>query len=308
MNNITYRHLTAFLAVARYGSFTQAAAHLHLTQSTLTSTIKQLEQNVQLQLFDRTTRQVSLSGEGARFQPVAERLVSDFDTALEDLRARAHQQRGIICVAASASLLSTLLPAVIKPYHRQYPEVRLQLREEGASLIEQAVLNNEADFGMGGNHSANPQLCYQPILHDQYGVVFAADHPLADSTAALSWSACLQQPLLLLSKDHGIRQQLDAWQCLAGARDGIEVSKPASLAPLVKQGLGVSILPALAVGADAFTGLQFRPLMTPVRMRTLYIITRQGRSLSPAAAQLLSRTQAYLTRVQLPEYVTLAPV
>ena len=87
MNNISIRHIRAFLAVARDGSFTRAAESLHLTQSTLTGTIKQLEEQAGLTLFDRTTRQVLLSGEGERFLPVAERLLSDFDTAMTDLRA-----------------------------------------------------------------------------------------------------------------------------------------------------------------------------------------------------------------------------
>jgi len=103
VNNTSIRHIRAFLAVARDGSFTRAAESLHLTQSTLTGTIKQLEEQAGLTLFDRTTRQVLLSGEGERFLPVAERLLSDFDTAMTDLRAVAEQQQGQVGIAASPS-------------------------------------------------------------------------------------------------------------------------------------------------------------------------------------------------------------
>ncbi|MFT6352829.1 MAG: DNA-binding transcriptional LysR family regulator, partial [Neptuniibacter pectenicola] len=79
-NNISIRHLRAFTEIAKSGSFTRAAENLHLTQSTLTATIKQLEEQVELKLFDRTTRRVMLTGEGENFFPVAEKLISDFDT------------------------------------------------------------------------------------------------------------------------------------------------------------------------------------------------------------------------------------
>ncbi|MCV6612808.1 MAG: LysR family transcriptional regulator [Amphritea sp.] len=85
-SNLSIRHLRAFREVAQCGSFTQAAQRLHLTQSTLTATVKQLEQEIGLTLFDRTTRRVVLTREGQQFRSVAERLISDFDTAITDLR------------------------------------------------------------------------------------------------------------------------------------------------------------------------------------------------------------------------------
>lgn len=307
MNNISYRHLSAFIEVARHGSFTHAAEHLHVTQSTLTATIKQLEVQVALQLFDRTTRRVNLTREGERFYPVAERLISDFDTAINDLKASAHQQRGQVGIAASPSVLNSLLPTVIQSYHAAFPNIGLSLKEEGASGIEDSVINNLVDFGIGGNRSAHPELLYQPILQDQYGVVMNPDDPLANSDE-ICWDEITSRPLILLSAENGIRIQLeksitDKHLPLSFDKVMIEVSTPATLAALIQKGVGISILPALAASTEAFHLMKFRPLTSPVLSRELCLITRKGRSIGPAGQELLKRAILYLQDTNLPAYV-----
>lgn len=308
MNNLSYRHLTAFIEVARHGSFTHAAEHLHVTQSTLTATIKQLESQIELQLFDRTTRRVNLTAEGERFYPVAERLVSDFDTALADLRSSALQQQGHVSISASPSVLSSLLPAVIKAYKADYPNVSISLREEGASKIEESVINNDADFGIGGNHSAHPDLLYHPILIDHYGVVMRTDDPLSTSEPSELWNAISQRDLAMLSIDNGIRLQIDAYVKsgklpLKQDLSLLEASTPATLASLIRHGIGISILPALAASTPAFHSLLFIPLTAPSLNRELCLITRKGRSISPAGQDLFNRTRAYFTTIDLPAHV-----
>ena len=308
MNNISYRHLNAFIQVSRHGSFTHAAEHLHVTQSTLTATIKQLEAQVALQLFDRTTRRVNLTRDGERFYPVAERLISDFDTAINDLRASAQQQRGQIGIAASPSVLNSLLPPVIKAYRQAFPNIGISLKEEGASGIEESVINNIVDFGIGGNRSAHPELLYQPILQDRYGVVMTHDDPLLNMTDTLRWSDLKQHSLTMLSVENGIRIQLE--QLISKKQiplkldhSLIEASTPATLASLIQNGIGISILPALAASTPAFHSLAFKPLNEPVLRRELCLITRKGRSIGPAGEELLKRAIQYFQEAPLPAYV-----
>jgi DNA-binding transcriptional LysR family regulator len=87
----------------------------------------------------------------------------------------------------------------------------------------------------------------------------------------------------------------------------IEVSTPAGLADMVKAGLGVSILPALAASTSAFSTLTFMPLQSPELQRKIYIITRKGRALSPAAETMMIMLQDYFKTTQLPHHVTKAP-
>ncbi len=313
-NNIAIRHLRAFVAVAHHGSFTQAAKHLHLTQSSLTATIKQLEQQCGLVLLDRTTRRVLLNPEGEHFLPVAERLLSDFDTALSDLQAVAGHQHGQVGIAASPSTIACLLPRVVQTYHQRHANIGILLRDDSAAGIEQHVLANDVDFGVGGNHSDQPDLSYVPILRDRFGVVFCRGHRFeqmgagAVAETTLPWQALEHEALLMLSTDTGIRAQLS--QTPAGLsinlnldRPTIEVSSPAGLAALVESGIGLSILPALAAGTRSFEHLAFRPLSNPAIYRDLYIIRRRGRSLSPAAHAMLQLLRQTFSTMPLPAHV-----
>ncbi|MCW8883791.1 MAG: LysR family transcriptional regulator [Motiliproteus sp.] len=302
-NNISIRHLRAFRQVADCGSFTRAADSLHVTQSTLTATIKQLEGQVGLTLLDRTTRRVLLTSEGERFLPVAERLLSDFDTALTDLQARAEQQAGELSIAGSPSVLTCILPPLVRDYHRQYDNIAVYLRDDSAGAIEQRVLNNEVDFGIAGNHSNHPDLDYQPLLQDRYGVVFPAEHILA-ARDQICWQQLKDIEQLSLSSDTGIRAQLSAMNDANVPQQSlIEVSNPAVLAALVEQGLGVSVLPALAAATDSFRQLLFRPIEDPPCFREIHILTRRGRALSPAAEAMRQLVIEGIGKLLLPAHV-----
>jgi len=305
---IGIRHLQAFIEVARCGSFTRAAEHLYLTQSALTANIKQLEQDAGLTLFDRTTRRVVLSAEGERFLPVAQRLLSDFTAALTDLRARAQLQQGHVSIAGSPSVVTRLLPGALHQFCNENPAIHVRLRDESAGSLEQRVLNNEVDFAVAGNHSQQPELEYSPVLRDRYGLVVPSHHPLAQKSS-LIWKDVPSDHLLLLSQDTGIRAQLTRFSQqdhipIQFDQVRIEASNPASMAALISQGLGISLLPALAADVHSFEGLVFIPLEQPRIEREICIITRKGRALSPAAAALLDRLQVHLKQAPLPAWVS----
>ncbi len=306
-NNISIRQLQAFVQVAQNGSFTRAAEGLHLTQSTLTAQIQQLEEQAGLKLFDRTTRRVLLTAEGERFLPVAERLLSDFDTALTDLQSRAELKEGHVSLAGSPSVVTRLLPAALPEFRRKHSGISVHIRDDSAGSLEQRVLNNEVDFAIAGNHSQQPDLEYRPVLRDRYGLVVTQNHPLAGEKQ-LDWAQVPDDDLLLLSSDTGIRAQLERFSAsgqvhinLDGAR--IEATNPAGLAALIAQNLGVSVLPALAADTHSFEQLRFIPLQKPQLEREICIITRRGRALSPAAAALLSSIREQLSRMRLPDGV-----
>jgi DNA-binding transcriptional LysR family regulator len=298
MNNISIKHLRAFVSIANAGSFTRAAAQLNLTQSTLTASIKLLEQQAGLILLDRTTRQVTLTKEGERFFPVARRLINDFRLAMDDLQAGAEQQRGHISIATSPTANSFLIPELVCSYHQQYPNINLSIYESGASEIEQQVASKFADFGLGSNHSQHPELNYQLILQDQYGVVSTPDHPIAQQQT-LKWQDLPNFKLLHLSENNGIRAELERWHQQSIIQypkplPVIEASNPNGLAALIDNQLGISVLPALAAQVNAFQGLTFTLLTHPIRSRALYIVTRLDGTLSPSAQSILERLQGIL--------------
>ena len=283
-NNISIRHLRAFCEVAQQQSFTLAAKALFVTQSTLTTTVQQLEEQVGVKLFDRSTRKVYLTATGAEFLPTAQRLLFDFDGFLKDLSATAQVQRGQVAVAASPSFTSELLPAVVAQFHQAYPQVKTTLVDVTAQQIEQMVASHEVDFGIGSNRSGRQELSYTPLLKDSFGVVFPSDSAQAASSPA-TWADCQNQTVLELTSDTGIQAFLKLLPEPLGVEGVLSASSPATLGALVDKGLGVAILPALAASTAAFAGLTFRPLAEPRLERTLYLIERKERALSPAGEQ-----------------------
>ncbi len=101
-HNITLNHLKTFIVVARYGSFNQAAENLSRTQPAVTLSIKQLEAYLNLKLFERTTRSVTLTKDGKNFLPVANRLVLDFDIAISDMAGVSECRSGHVSIAVVA--------------------------------------------------------------------------------------------------------------------------------------------------------------------------------------------------------------
>jgi DNA-binding transcriptional LysR family regulator len=304
--NVTLKHLRAFVAVAEEGSYTRAAQRLHLTQSSLTATIQQLERSLGLTLFDRTTRRLALSREGSEFLPVAQRLLQDFDAAVRDIRAIAERQRGHVGVAAAPSVVALILPPVIAEFTTRYPGITVAIADGGSRSIQQRVLHSEIDFGITNQWADDTGLEFRPLLRDRFQVASNVGHPVARRRRA-TWRELEAYPHIMLTTDTGIRAALKTASPLpASARDPLyQLSSTTAVEALLRQGLGISILPALAARLIASRHLRFTPLVDPVVEREICIITRRGRALSPAAQSMLQLVSSHLSTAQLPSGVRL---
>jgi len=304
--NVSIRHLRSFVAVANTGSFTRAAERLFLTQSTLTATIQQLEEDVGLTLFDRNTRNVAMTQAALGFLEKAERMLQDFDAMIGDLRAISESAEGNLRIAAAPSILTWLLVPSVERFGASYPNVTLSLREGGSADIEHRVLNGEVDFGLSSPQKAYRELDYAPLLKDQYGVVCSRDHPLAIDQP-LKWSdiAPHEKSMVGLASDTHIgilhRETLQRFG-LSSYKE--EVSSSSSLFSVLSLGRRFSIVPALTAKTHQLGQLVFRPLFGPVVQREICFITRRLRSLSPSAGRLQEALLATLRAADAPPGVT----
>src|SRR5699024_4383206 len=148
MNNVTLKQLRAFVAVASEHSFTQAACTLHVTQSTLTSAIKALENELGMPLLDRSTRRVALTHQGQRFLPAARGLLRDLNESLDDLRMMATRERGAVSVCAAGSFIRYVLSPALIYMASRYPHIHARLTEGTTESVTSMVLAGEADFGV----------------------------------------------------------------------------------------------------------------------------------------------------------------
>jgi DNA-binding transcriptional LysR family regulator len=287
--NITLKQLRAFVAVAQEGSFTRAGEKLHVTQSTLTSSIRILEEEIGMRLFDRSTRTVGLTLQGAKFLPAADRMLRDLAEALDEMKMTAQRQRGTAVVAAAASFINYVLtPAMIRMAN-SYPGVSVRLREETTEGVCRLLASGEADFGVTTLFSKVPELDASLILRDTYGAVFSKDHELRLEGSPLSWNRLSGHRMVGLHRSNGIRELIDQHPRIAAEfkAPAYEVGSMPSLLPLLEKGFGYAALPALAAQPLVSSGLVYARLSRPALQRELFAVKKKGRSLSPAASAFL---------------------
>ena len=288
MSGITLRQLRAFSAIAHQSSFTRAAAKLGVSQSALTIAIRELEAEVGLRVFDRSTRSVELTQHGAGFLRVADRILDEIDRALDDLKAVAGRQRGSVVISAAASFITYVLVPAVAVMAEKYPNITVRMLENTTTGVSRQVRDGEADIGITTFWSAEDDLETEMLLRDAFGVVVPSGHAIAQASGKLTWRALKGVSLVSLPPGAGVRVLIEQNPEVAALIKSptYEVSSVSALKPLIERGVGIAALPALAARPLLDGGLVFRPLFRPTIRRELHILKRKGRGLTPAAAQM----------------------
>lgn len=274
--------MRAFVNLARERNFTRAAATSHLSQPAFSAVIRQLEQALGVRLFDRTTRQVQLTAEGEEFEAAAKRVLAEFDVALSEVSDRVASRRGRVSIALLPSLAADWLPPVLAGFHTLYPAVELQVSDVLSEACVQAVKIGRADFALAATRADSPELSAERFCSDNFHLVCRSDHPLATSPT-LRPSDVAAWPFIHVSRTSSVRQYIDAATHPQPLQPLLEVDQLATVNGMVCAGLGVSIVPALALYQFQSPALVVRPLKWPGLTREIYLIRRRDRSLSIAA-------------------------
>ncbi|MEM5400950.1 LysR family transcriptional regulator [Paraburkholderia unamae] len=281
--NVTLRQLRVFIEVARLQSFSRAGDEIGLTQSAVSRCVRELEAEIGVKLVDRTTREVQLTDVGANLIASIPRLLGDLDDALREIREIGEQRRGRVVVAASPTVACRLMPQVVAACGRQFPYITLGLRDDVQSDVVRKIRSGEVDFGVIIGPFVTEDLETQCLTTDSFCVVVRGDHALALSHE-VSWKELDGERLVMLDYASGSRPLIDAVMSEQGVRARVvqELGHPATVFGLVEAGVGISVLPWLALPVPAGAPLLARPLV-PRAERTVELVRRRDRSLSPAA-------------------------
>ncbi|MBV9038593.1 MAG: LysR family transcriptional regulator [Acidobacteriaceae bacterium] len=286
--NLNLRHLEAFAAVAKLGSFTKAARSLHVSQPAFTVQIKQLEEELGVRLLDRNTRSVHLTRIGKELAPVVERLLREIESVVADTQALSAKSTGAVTIAALPSVSATLLPPVISQFHRQYSGITFRLREGAEKRILMLVKSEEADFGIGCVDEADPEIHFEPLFTDWMSAVCAADSKLSRKKS-VELKDLVSHPLILTDRESSVRRLVDRAFTSMGypVTPAQEVTYMATALGMVKAGLGVAILPSSALELKELRSLKARPIHHEQLHRTVGVIQKAHHSLSPASGSFL---------------------
>lgn len=281
--NYSLKQLKIFIAVARYGSFSRTGEVIGLSQSAISHSIKELEGEMGVRLLDRTTREVALTDAGRRLANRVEPLLDELHAMLLDTRSFGTEQNGRVRVASSQTISAHLMPQCIASSAELFPDIQILLRDQSQQQVLNSVRNAEVDFGIVIDPGYCNDLDTEIILHEPFLLLCHEDNPFA-ALDEVPWTALNDARLVLQDYSSGSRQLIDKALAELMVKTQVvqEIGHPATLYPMVEAGIGISVLPALALPLPSGSRLVIRPLVPEVN-RALMLVKRKNRSLTPAA-------------------------
>lgn len=280
--------LYAFTVLAEELHFGRAAARLGIAQPPLSQQLRRLEEKVGHPLFTRAAGGVALTPPGQELLPAARRALAGLTDALAAARAVGDGRAGGIRIGFAASLALTVLPALLRQFREQFPDVRLHIQEMTTAPQVTALHNRDIDVGLMREPSADTALDFKVILTEPFVAVLPAGHPLASlRRVPLAQLAGAQFTLPPRHAGPGLYDQIIGLCAEAGFTPGIaqHAVEWQTVCGLVEAGLGVSIAPA-STRRVRLRGVAFRPV-EPGAARTSVTAAWRKDDRNPLIARLL---------------------
>ena len=280
--DLNLRDIRAFIAVAQTGSFTRAAARLHLSQPALTVQIRRLEETVGVRLFDRNSRNVALTPTGRELLPLLQKSLHDMEHVLIDARALGDGSSGTVRIACLPTFAASVLPELIQQVKAAVPRAGFHVRDAVAGVVETLVRNEEVDIGLTGGELNDAEIDVLYAGADHLVAVLPAGHALA-RRKRVSLTDLASVPLVLTAQGTSVRAVVDGAFARGGCTLEIacEPTYMMTAVAMVRAGLGVTILPASAREVRAEPELRVRPIDHDAFLRPIALIKKRGRTLPP---------------------------
>lgn len=283
-----FDQLHTFLEIVRLKSFSKAAQTCFRTQPAISAQVRQLENELRTELFERFGSRISLTTAGKLFAQYAEQMLDLRRRAQDAIAELERNPRGELVIAANEATCIYVLPGVFSAYRALFPAVQLQVdRSYGARVVE-AVLDNTADFGLTQLPVEERRLQVVPIYRDEIKLVVPPEHPLARLERVAPED--LAGHPLLLPRSGLTRSRLNTW--LEEVEDEIQVSMELDSTEMMKRfamtGLGATFLAESNCREEAAQGRIVTVSLAPeAMMRRLGLIYRKDKALSKAALGLI---------------------
>jgi DNA-binding transcriptional LysR family regulator len=275
------------LSIAERGSFQRAAAHLNLSQTALSHRMRKFEADLGVKLLRRTTRQVSLSPAGLALMPGARRMMDELEGTLDRIRSQGEERPARVAIGCLPTIAAHYLPRLLRAFAARHPGLAVTVHDNSAAEIAALVQSGAAEFGITILSASRADLEIKPLFKEPFVLVCPADHAFARKRGA-AWSELIGTPLIRISPQAGNRALID--DALGPRREqllwGYEVQHIATAISLVAEGLGLAVVPRLAVDKREGRGAVAVPLRHPGVVRTLGILSRRGVALSEPAQAL----------------------
>lgn len=289
---LNIHQLHTFYTVAERGSFSAAAQTLHMTQPAVTMQIQALEERFGAKLLHRSAKKLELTEAGLALLPQARKAIELMRETDAVMAAYAEQLKGQLKFAASLTIGEFVLPRLLGPFLKKFPDLSLSMRIINTSEIIEEIENHGLAFGLVEGRAEGPGLLAEPVMNDELVLVVPTGHPFA-SRAEVGLEEVLKEPMVLREIGSGTRQVMEDELLRQGAspselRVVSDFGSTGAVKSAVEAGLGLSFLSVWTIRHEVSLGL-----LAPVKIsgvafrRQFYAVRQQSADLPLAGASLL---------------------
>lgn len=294
-----FKQLEAFVAVVDYGSFSEAARRLYLTQPTISAHIRSLEEELHMKLIVRTTKKTNITDKGYQLYDSAVRMLEIRNNLLENFTG---SHRHMIDLAASTIPSSYLLPELLAAFGKTHPDVYFHSMQSDSSDSISRVLDGTVDLALVGQNTRDESCVFVPFCHDELAIATPVnDHYLAlkDQELPIVFHDFIKDPIIIREKGSGTKKEMDLFLERIGVTTSslnviARMNDLESIKKSIVNGLGISILSARSV-ADLQRTKQLLvfPLGDTAHKRSFYIVYSKNRILKPHVKQFIQFVRDY---------------
>jgi len=282
------QQLRYVVAVARSGNFSRAAEQCHVAQPSLSQQIQKLEDELGERLFDRLPRRAKLTHAGESFLPRAQRILAEVETAQRELREVRGKLRGRMTVGVLPTIAPYFLPDVIAAFSKVHPDVEVVIQEDTTAHLLQLGCDCELDLAVISLPIDDPRFEKVTLFSEKLVLALPAAHRLAGK-GRVRFAELENERFILMREGHCLGDQVLAF---CSQRDfppqvtcrSVQIE---TIQALVYAGLGISLVPQMAVTKAKSAGIAYRVLEDPRPMRSIVAAWPRQRPLSLAAKEFL---------------------
>lgn len=262
--------LRSFKAVAEAGNLADAALRLGRTQSAVSMTLKQLEENLGQRLFV-SDRKSQLSPMGQQIYALARTELSQFDDTIKAMHAVASSPQGLVRLASVPSVAGLVFPSVVQKFNSVCPGTRVELRDADSQQVADALNRGTADIGIASIDYTMNGIQRTPLFSDGFGLICSPRHPLAMKKEPIKLNDVLEANFIQNDLYRSIENE--EFQQRVSKSD-VSARNTLSLISMVRSDVWVTILPK-AVMYIAPTDLVFREISDLTARRQVYLLLRE---------------------------------
>lgn len=287
MENVNLKLVQTFVQAAKFGSLRKAADALQRSPSAVSVQIKDLEEQLGIQLFVRARQRVSLTTEGQELFETVSGSLDSIDQGFATLRRRSEFRKGRVSIGCAPTLAAQGVGDVLRTYTRKYKDSAVTLMEappnEGASLLR----DGQTILYLGPPASELEEFVYEPLYRDR--LVACLPKQFDDGQKTLQFIDLLKFPVIVLNKKTATRHLIEriAEKRTVTLNVRCEVENAYTGLALAQKGLGVALLPRIALGMGTFDNFRSVPLVDDEAVRTVGITMLRRQVMHPNATNLI---------------------